>query len=55
MTSHIDYYYTLASPFAFLGHDTLMAIAAKHTKQVVFKPVNLATVWEVSGAVMPAN
>jgi 2-hydroxychromene-2-carboxylate isomerase len=55
MATHIDYYFTTISPFTFLGHDTLMEIAAKHSKQIRFKPFNLAAVWEVSGAVPPAN
>lgn len=55
MSDAIDYYFTCPSPFAFLGHDTLMKIARDHGKQVNFKPFNLQGVWAESGAVMPAE
>lgn len=55
MASHIDYYYTSVSPFAFFGHDSLVKIAQKHGKAINFKPFNLGGVWAVSGAVMPAE
>lgn len=55
MTTSIEYYFTSISPFAFMGHDTLMEIAKRHGKEVDFKPFNLASVWEISGAVVPAQ
>ncbi len=47
----IDYYFTSASPFVYLGHKALMDVAAAHGAKVNCKPVNLAGVWEHSGAV----
>lgn len=47
----IDYYYTSISPFAYLGHRAVEAVARKHGCAVAYKPFDLATVWKVSGAV----
>ncbi len=47
----IDYYFTCASPFVYLGHRALLALAEKHQKTVAFKPFNIADVWAESGAV----
>lgn len=46
----IDYYFTSASPFVYLGHEALMDVAAAHGAKVNFKPVNLAVVFENAGA-----
>jgi len=51
----IDYYFTSASPFTYIGHRALCEVAEKHRCEVRFKPVNLGAVWEVSGAVPPAK
>ena len=53
MSDHIDCYFTSASPFAFMGHKALHAMAAKHGKSVHLKPFNIMGVWGNSGAVMP--
>ena len=50
----IDYYFTLISPYAYLGHRAFLDVARKHGAKVNFKPVNLMGVWEDSGAV-PLN
>jgi 2-hydroxychromene-2-carboxylate isomerase len=55
MASHIDYYFTCMSPFAFLGHDALVSVAEKHGKKINFKPFNLMGVWEISGAMPVAK
>ena len=47
----IDYYFTLASPYAYLGHRAFLDVARKHNAAVRFKPVNLMAVWKESGAV----
>ena len=49
----IDYYFYGASPFTYLGHRAFMAAAQRPEAEVNFKPVNLMTLWEVSGAVPP--
>lgn len=53
MAGHIDYFYTSTSPFTWLGHDPFVAMAKKHKKEIVYKPVNLMEVWKVSGGVAP--
>lgn len=47
----IDYYYTSISPFTYLGHRAVEAVALKHGCAIAYKPIDLATVWEQSGAV----
>lgn len=47
----IDYYYYAASPFTYLGHDAIYAVAEKHRVKLNVKPVLLASLWEHSGGV----
>jgi len=47
----IDYYFTLLSPFAYLGHRAFLDVARKHGAQVNYRPVNIMGVWKDSGAV----
>lgn len=55
MTDAIEYYFTSISPFAYLGHKTLMDISQKHNIPVEFKPFNIFKVWEQSGSIPPAE
>lgn len=55
MSNSIDYYLTVVSPFSYLGHRALMAVAEKHGCSVNFKPFKLMEVWGESGAVLPAQ
>src|SRR5690606_13895111 len=55
MPASIDYYMTSPSPFSYLGHPMLRAVARKHGAELKVKPVNLAAVFENSGAVVPAK
>lgn len=50
MSQQIDYYYTSISPFTYLGHSTLLQIAADAGAKVRFRPVKLGQVFAVSGA-----
>lgn len=45
----IDYFYTHVSPWAYLGHQAFVDVAAAHGQEIRFRPVNLAGVFEVSG------
>lgn len=45
----IDYYFSLISPWAYLGHDLFLAIAEKHGAKVRFRPVNLGNVFAETG------
>ncbi len=49
MSKHVDYYFATISPFMYLGHDRLVAIAAKHGATIAVKPINLGEVFPVSG------
>lgn len=48
----IDYYCTMSSPWAFLGHAAFTAIAAKHGARVVHKPFGIREVFSISGGVV---
>lgn len=45
----VDYFCSLVSPWTYMGHQRLMAIAARHGATVNFKPTNLGQVFPVSG------
>ncbi|MCP5373874.1 MAG: 2-hydroxychromene-2-carboxylate isomerase [Hyphomicrobiales bacterium] len=49
MTKIIDYYYSQISPWTYLGHDRLRALAAKYGAQVNYKPVNHGEVFPRTG------
>jgi 2-hydroxychromene-2-carboxylate isomerase len=49
MTKTIDYFFATVSPFAYLGHDRLVALAQQHGAQIVVKPMNLGEIFPVSG------
>jgi len=49
MGQAIDYYFATISPFAYLGHDRLVAIAQKRDATIAVKPINLGEVFGVSG------
>lgn len=55
MPATIDYYMTCVSPFSYLGHQTFRAILKKHGAAVRVKPVNLAPIFQNSGALPPAQ
>ncbi|MBV6659081.1 MAG: 2-hydroxychromene-2-carboxylate isomerase [Devosiaceae bacterium] len=47
----IDYFFTLISPFSYLGHKAFLAVAGKHGAAVRYRPFNLFDVFKTSGAV----
>lgn len=49
MDKPIDYYFATISPFMYLGHDRLVALARKHGARIAVKPINLGEVFPVSG------
>ena len=51
MANAIDYYFTAISPWVYLGHQSLMEIARRHSVPVDFRPVILGKLWEQSGSV----
>jgi 2-hydroxychromene-2-carboxylate isomerase len=49
MTDVIDYYVSPVSPWAYLGHESFVALARKHHAPVALKPIDLGRVFPVSG------
>jgi 2-hydroxychromene-2-carboxylate isomerase len=49
MDKVVDYYFVTISPFAYLGHERLVAIARKHGATIAVKPIDLGRVFPVSG------
>lgn len=49
MPRSIDYFFSLASPWAYLGHAPFMEIAKRHGASVTYKPVLLGRVFEQTG------
>jgi len=49
MSRKIDYYFSIISPWAYLGHATFLDIAARHGVSIAYKPVALGKVFPESG------
>jgi 2-hydroxychromene-2-carboxylate isomerase len=49
MSRTIDYYFTLASPWAFLGHKPFLDVARQHGVTINYKPVDLGDVFPHTG------
>ncbi|HEY5597778.1 MAG TPA: 2-hydroxychromene-2-carboxylate isomerase [Kiloniellales bacterium] len=49
MHKHIDYYFSLISPFTYLGSAHFEEIARRHGAEVAVKPVNLGVIFPKSG------
>ena len=49
MPNTIDYYMTVASPWTYLGHERLRAIAKRHGAAIAVKPIDLGRIFPVSG------
>jgi 2-hydroxychromene-2-carboxylate isomerase len=49
MDREIDYFFSLMSPFAYLGHDAFMAMALEAGASVNFRPCKLGQVFEATG------
>jgi 2-hydroxychromene-2-carboxylate isomerase len=55
MSRTIDYYFTLVSPWAYIGDALFKAIARKHRAKIVYRPVNLGELFPNSGGLMLAQ
>ncbi len=51
MSKVVDYYFTPSSPWAYLGHDRLLRIAAQAGASVQPRPVDYGKIFPVSGGV----
>ena len=49
MNLSIDYYFSLVSPWAYIGHATFMDLTQRHSLDVNFKPVSLPTIFAETG------
>ena len=54
MHRSIDYYFSLVSPWAYIGHATFINLTQRHGLDVNFKPVSLPTVLAETGG-LPLN
>ena len=50
MTRGIDYFFTIASPWAYLGHGVLMDIVARHNVSLHWRPMPIAQVFAEMGS-----
>lgn len=53
--SHIDYYFTVLSPWAFFGGKRFAQIAEKHGAAVTFKPVDIGQLFSRTGGQLPKD
>jgi 2-hydroxychromene-2-carboxylate isomerase len=49
MTATVDYYFSIISTWAYLGHDAFVGMARRHGVAIRYKPVALSTVFPESG------
>jgi 2-hydroxychromene-2-carboxylate isomerase len=47
----LDYFFTLMSPYAYLGHQAFLALARRHGATVRFRPLRLFSLFEATGGV----
>ncbi len=53
--AHIDYYFTVLSPFAYLAGDRMEQVADKHGASIAYKPVDIMTLFSEMGGTPPAQ
>ena len=53
--NHIDYYFTVLSPWAFFGGKRFAQIADKHGVSVTFKPVDIGQLFTRTGGQLPKD
>ncbi len=49
MTRKIEYYFSMLSPWAYIGHDLLLDISRRHNVELEYKPVALGELFSVTG------
>lgn len=49
MTRTIEYFFTLVSPWSYLGHEAFVTLAKAHGAEVIYKAVNLGPVFDETG------
>ena len=53
--SHIDYYFSTISPFAYLGGNRLETIATKYNASINYKPLDIIALFSRTGGTLPAE
>ena len=53
--AHIDYYFSVLSPFTYLAGDRLEQVAAKHGVAIAYKPVNVRKLFAEMGGTPPGE
>ncbi len=51
----LDYYFTLISPFSFMGHNRLRALVEPFDIKLTYKPMRLGHLFEQTGGLPPAK
>ena len=49
MTAAIDFYYDYSSPYGYLASERIEPLAAKHGREIVWRPILLGAVFKVTG------
>jgi len=49
VSKHVDYYFSPASPWTYLGHERFAAIAKRHGAEIAVKPVDYGVIFPQSG------
>ena len=49
MPRRIDYYFSMVSPWAYIGHAAFMAVARRHDVALTYKPMSLGSVFAETG------
>ncbi len=49
MSKTVDYYFSLESPWSYLGDARFKAIAARHGAEIRYRPVNYGTIFAKTG------
>jgi len=55
MVTEIHYWFTMVSPWAFLGHDAFVKLAKAHDVAILYKPVSLPEVFKETGGLPLAD
>lgn len=51
MGATISYFFSMVSPWAFIGHDAFMEMAGRHSLSIAYRPVDLLKVFAETGGV----
>jgi 2-hydroxychromene-2-carboxylate isomerase len=49
MSQNVDYYFTMLSPWAYIGHAPFMEVVRRHDVTVTYKPISLSDVFAETG------